>query len=98
MVLTNNIRPRKARELPARIDHQLDLWERVIHAGLVGDALAEKRAREGRIDQHNEEKEDRWCVAFTAHCCQVSCDKRSIGPPTVRVGGLLPLEVFTDTR
>ena len=45
VVLTNNLRPHKAREFLARIDHQLDLWERVIHTGLVGDALAEVTAR-----------------------------------------------------
>ena len=35
---------RKAREIRARINHGLDLWERGIHAGLVGDALEEGRA------------------------------------------------------
>ena len=44
---------RKAREIRARIDHQLDRRERGIHAGLIEYALAEGRAREGRIKQRN---------------------------------------------
>ena len=49
MVLTKTLGSRKAREIWARIDHQLDLLGRGIHACLVGDALAEVRAREGLI-------------------------------------------------
>ena len=44
VVLTKTLGARKAREIQARIDHQLDLWEWGIHAGLVGYALAEGRA------------------------------------------------------
>ena len=43
-VLTKTLGARKAREIQARIDRQLDLWEREIHADLVGDVLAEVRA------------------------------------------------------
>ena len=35
VVFTKTLGPRKSREIQASIDRQLDLWERVIHAGLV---------------------------------------------------------------
>ena len=63
MVLKRNPITRKAREIRVRIDRQLDLWERGKHAGLVGDALAEGRAREGRIERRKEEEED--CLAHS---------------------------------
>ena len=59
MVLTRTLSTCKGREIRARIDRKLDLWERVFHAGLVGDALAEVRAREGRVKIRKEEEEDR---------------------------------------
>ena len=40
VVLTRTLGSRKARDIRSRIDHQLVLWERGIHAGLVGCALA----------------------------------------------------------
>ena len=43
MVLTKTLGACKDREIQARIDRRLDLWERDIHAGLVGDVLAEGR-------------------------------------------------------
>ena len=45
VVLTRTLSTNKSREIWARIYHRLYLWERVIHAGLVGDALSEGRAR-----------------------------------------------------
>ena len=44
VVLTKTLGARKAREIRARINHQLNLWERGIHKGLVGDALVKGRA------------------------------------------------------
>ena len=41
VVLTETLGTCKAREIQVRIDRQLDLWERGIHSGLVGGALAE---------------------------------------------------------
>ena len=35
VVLTKTLGARKARDIRARIDFRLDLWERGIHAGLV---------------------------------------------------------------
>ena len=51
VALTSNLSARKARDTKARIDRHLDLWERGIHTGLLGDALSEGKAREGRIEQ-----------------------------------------------
>ena len=54
VVLTKTLGAHKAREIWSRIDRYLDLWERSIHTGLVGDALAEGRAGETRISRSNE--------------------------------------------
>ena len=51
VVLTKTLGARKAREIRASINLQLDLWERGIHAGLVGGALVEGRSREGCIER-----------------------------------------------
>ena len=40
MVLTRTLGAHKSREILARINHQMDLWERGIHTRLVGDVLA----------------------------------------------------------
>ena len=55
MVLIKTLGDHKAREIQARIDCQFDLWERSIHAGLVGYVLAEGRAQEGRVKRRVEE-------------------------------------------
>ena len=57
VVLTRTLGARKVREIRSRINRRLDLWERGIHAGLVGDALAESRARGGRVKRCKEEEE-----------------------------------------
>ena len=41
VILTKTLGACKARQIWVRIDRQLELWERGIHAGLVGGALAE---------------------------------------------------------
>ena len=64
LVLTKKIGARKAREIRARIDRQLDLCERGIHAGLVVDALAESRDQEGRVERRVEQEEDRLVCSF----------------------------------
>ena len=61
VVLTRVLGARKARYIRERIDHQLELWDRGIHSGLVGDALAEDRSREGRINRRVKEEKD--CLA-----------------------------------
>ena len=62
--LTKTLGARKAGEIRARIDLQLDLWERGIHVGLVWDALAEGRARVIRIKRCDKEEEDRLVCIF----------------------------------
>ena len=42
----------------------MDLWERGLHAGLVGDAEAEGAAREGRAASGGEEEEE---VSWSYH-------------------------------
>ena len=56
MVLTRTLGARKARDIKARINHRLDLWERIIHACLVGGALVEGRSKEGYVKRHEEEE------------------------------------------
>ena len=45
VLLTRTLGTRKAREIWARVDLCLDLWERCMHAGMVGGALVYSRAR-----------------------------------------------------
>ena len=47
-----------------RINPWLDLWDRGIHEVLVGDVLAEGRAREGCIARSDEEEEDSLVRSF----------------------------------
>ena len=63
--LTKTLGTRKAKEIWDWIDHRLDLWERRIHADLVGDALAEESASDGCITRRNEEEED--CLVCSFH-------------------------------
>ena len=48
VVLTKMLSVRRAREIRARTTRRMDLWERGLHASLVGDAEAEGASREGR--------------------------------------------------
>ena len=73
VVLTKTLGTHKAREIRARIDSQLDLWERGMHAGLAGDALVEGRAQEDRVKRRVEEEED----CLHAHHCAVG--KSAVG-------------------
>ena len=49
---------RRAREIRVRITRLMDLWERGLHAGLVGDAEAEGSSREGRAASGGEEEDE----------------------------------------
>ena len=55
IVLTKTLGVRRAREIRARITRQMNLWERGLHTGLVGDDKAEGAAREGRAASSGEE-------------------------------------------
>ena len=48
VILTKTLVVCRAKEIRARITRWMDLWERGLHAVLVGDAKAEGAAREGR--------------------------------------------------
>ena len=58
VVLTKMLGVRRAREIWERITRRMDLWERGINAGLVGDAEAEGASREGRSASGGEEEEE----------------------------------------
>ena len=49
VVFNMNLVAHNTRDIRARIYHQLELWGRGIHEGLVGDTFAEGRAREGCV-------------------------------------------------
>ena len=49
--LTSTLGACKAREIWANINRRLDLWERGIHTGLMGDALEEGRDRKGCVER-----------------------------------------------
>ena len=48
VVLTKTLSVLRAREIRVQITRRMDLWERGLHAGLVGDDEAEGDTREGR--------------------------------------------------
>ena len=76
----------------------MDLWERGLHAGLVGDAEAEDAAKVGRAGSGVEEEEE--VVARSFHKTVLSDKLRqSVRWATGREGGgcLLPYDQCTKT-
>ena len=57
VILTKTLGVRRDREIRGRITRRMDLWERDLHAGLVGDDEAEGAAKEGRSTSRGK-KED----------------------------------------
>ena len=57
VILTKTLGIHRAREIRARITRRMDLWDRGIYTGLVGDAEAEGAAREGRAARGGDEEE-----------------------------------------
>ena len=55
----------RAKEIWARITRQMDLWDRGLRVGLVGDSEAEGAAREGRSASGVEEEDE--SVASSYH-------------------------------
>ena len=90
VVLTKTQGACKTREIRARIDLRLDLWERGIHTGLVGDALAEGRAKK--------RMRNAWRAASKAPFCQEICSRRSVGPRTMREGVSSPGVLLHEDR
>ena len=64
VVPTSNLSARKAREIQERINSHLDLCVRGLHAGLVGDALAEGRARKVHVSRRDKEEYNRLARSF----------------------------------
>ena len=58
IVLRKTLSIHRDREIRARITRRMDLWERGIHAGLVGDSKAEVAARDGRSLSGREDEEE----------------------------------------
>ena len=58
VVRTKTLGVYRAKEIQAQITRQMDLWDRGIHAVLVGDAEAEGSAREGRAASGGEEEDE----------------------------------------
>ena len=58
VVLINMLGICRAKEIRAQITRQMDLWERGLHTGLVGDVKQEGSIREGR-DASGGEEEDK---------------------------------------
>ena len=56
---------RKAREIWTRIEFRMDLLERGLNAGLLGDVVAERSLREVQAAKYGEEEED--CLAHSFH-------------------------------
>ena len=57
-VLTKMLGVLRAQEIRAQITRRMDLWDRDIHSGLVGDAKVEGAAREGRAASGREEEDE----------------------------------------
>ena len=57
VVLTKILGVCREKDIQERITRRMDLWERGLHAGLVGDAKAEEAAREGRASSGGEEED-----------------------------------------
>ena len=58
VVLTKTLGVCRAKEIRARITRWMDLWERGLHAGLVGGDKAEGAARAGRAASVGEEENE----------------------------------------
>ena len=56
VVLTKTLGALKAREIWERVYRRLDLWERGIHAVLVGYVLEEVRSSKGHVERREEEE------------------------------------------
>ena len=98
VVLTKNLGVCRVREIMARITRRMDLWERGLHAGLVGDAEAKGAAREGRAARGGEEEDEAVARSYHDTIFFVKL-RQAVCQATDREGGgcLLPDEKFTKT-
>ena len=88
VVLTKTLGVRRDREIQVRITRRIDLWDRGLHAGLVGDTEAEGASREGRASSGGEEEEE--AVSWSKHDMVFSGKLRQAirRQPTWRGGGV----------
>ena len=89
----------RAKEIWARITRRMDLWERDLHAGIVGDSEAEGATREGRATSGGEDEDE--AMARSYHDTVLSGKLRqAVRQATNRKGGecLLPDDQCTKTR
>ena len=78
----------RAIEIQEQIIRRMELWERGLHAGLVGDAEAEGAAREDRDASGVEEEDNAVARSVTMKlCCRVRSDRPSARKPTGRGEG-----------
>ena len=59
VIITKTLGVCRAKDIRTRITRQMDLWERGLHSGLVGDDEAEGATREGRAARRGEEEDGR---------------------------------------
>ena len=91
VALTKTLGARWDREIRAQITSRMDLWDRGLHSGLVGDTESEGSAREGRAASGGEQKDE--AVARRYHDMVLSGKLRqAVCRATDRKGGacLLP--------
>ena len=55
---------RNARGIWAQITRSMDLWDRGLHAGLVGDTELEGAAREGRACSRRDEEDNTVSISY----------------------------------
>ena len=76
----------RAIEIQEQITRRMDLWERGLHAGLVGDAEAEGAAREVRAASGGEEEDDVVARGFRETVLSVKL-RQAVHRATDREGG-----------
>ena len=96
IILTKKLGVRRAREIRVRITSIMDLWERGLHIGLVGDAEVEGNVRDIRADGGGEDEDE--SIAWKFHRSVLSGKLRqAVCRATVGEGGrcLLPEKLCT---
>ena len=98
VVQTKMLGVRRAREIWARLMRRMDLWERGLRAGLVGNADVEGAAREGRAASGGEEEDEAVSKSYH-HTMMSSKLRQAVQLATNREGGrcLLPDDQCTKS-
>ena len=64
VILTKNLGIRRTKDICANITRGVELWERGLHAGLVGDSEVEGEDREGRAASGREEEDEALAQSY----------------------------------